>query len=131
MIYILQTTNYYLQAPIGESVIQRNLRIGKRHNRINERTRKPMNKYKEDKFDREIRWMFFLNLRHENEGTKDAVIQAVEPQLDPMSYQYEDLWKAIMGKVNHLRGGTVGYLKVLFASLRTYKASRDAARSRT
>lgn len=71
-----------------------------------------MNKFKEEKFDREIRWMFFLNLRHENEGTKDAVIQAVEPQLDPMSYQYEDLWKTIMSKVNHLRGQTTNYLKV-------------------
>ena len=71
-----------------------------------------MNKWQEDKFDREIRWLFFLNLRHENEGTKEAVIKAVNPTIDPLSYQYEDLWRAIMGKVNHLRGHTTNYLKV-------------------
>lgn len=71
-----------------------------------------MNKYKEDKLDCEVAWMYFLNMRYENDGTKDAVIKAVEPILYPMSYQYEGLWRTIMEKVNHLRGAAHGYLKV-------------------
>ena len=73
-----------------------------------------MNKWMEEKFTREVLWLFFLNMRHENEGTKEAVIAAVAPELDTMSYKYDDLWKAIMGRVNHLRGQTTGYLKVCF-----------------
>lgn len=59
--------------------------------------------------------MFFLNLRHENEGTKEAIIAAVDPGLDPLSYQYEDLWRAIMTKVGHLRSSMLKNLLVSIA----------------
>lgn len=103
--------NPYLQQPATEESGHRRVRLNRRNARNNDRQRKPMNKYKEDKLDREVAWMFFLNMRHENDGTKDAVIKAVEPTLDPMSYQYEGLWRTIMEKVNHLRASTQGYLK--------------------
>lgn len=95
-----------------------------------ERQRIRLDKHKEDKLDRETRWMFFLNLRHENEGTKEAIIAAVDPGLDPLSYQYEDLWRAIMTKVGHLRSSMLKNLLVSIAHRISVAITLTVGRSR-